>query len=118
MKACGGHHHVDRCIVGLNGERRQQLDIKGQADHERGPSGCQQAVIESAALPETVAAGGVVMAADAPLADWCAALARMWDERACYDRLAAAARAAAMAQTRALETVLDQWEALFRAAKA
>ncbi|MEC8027019.1 MAG: glycosyl transferase family 1, partial [Pseudomonadota bacterium] len=69
-------------------------------------------------LPETVAAGGVLMAADAPLADWCAALARMWDDRAYYDRLAAAARAAAMAPTRAPETVLDQWEALFRAAEA
>ena len=39
--------------------------------------------------------GAVVMAADAPRADWCAALARMWDDRAYYDRLAAAARAAA-----------------------
>ena len=33
-------------------------------------------------------------------ADWCAALARMWDDRAYYDRLAAAARAAAAAARR------------------
>ena len=90
----------------------------GRIVSETQVSGIPALVSDRGALPETVAAGGVLMAADAPRADWCAALARMWDERACYDRLAAAARAAAMAQTRALETVLDQWEALFRAAEA
>ena len=90
----------------------------GRIVSEAQVSGIPALVSDRGALPETVAAGGVLMAADAPLADWSAALARMWDDRACYDRLAAAARAAAMAQTRALETVLDQWEALFRAAEA
>ena len=52
-------------------------------------------------LHETVAAAGVVMAADPPRVDWCAALARMWDDRAHFDR------AAAMAPMRAPETVLD-----------
>lgn len=90
----------------------------GRIVSEAQVSGIPALVSDRGALPETVAAGGVVMAADAPLADWCAALARMWDDRAYYDRLAAAARAAAMAPTRAPETVLDQWEALFRAAEA
>ena len=81
-------------------------------------SGIPALVSDRGALAETVAAGRVQMAANATLADWCAALARMWGDRAYYDRLAAAARAAAMAPTHAPETALDQLEALFRAAEA
>ena len=81
-------------------------------------SGIPALVSDRGALPETVAAGGLVMAAHAPLADWCAALVRMWNDRANHDRLAAAARVAAIAPTRAPETVLDKWEALFRAAES
>ena len=44
-------------------------------------------------LPEAVGSGGMLVAPDAPLADWVAALRRMWDDRAGYDRLSDAALA-------------------------
>ncbi|UCI07721.1 glycosyltransferase [Mesorhizobium sp. B1-1-8] len=44
-------------------------------------------------LPEAIGSGGVVLDYDAPLADWVAAVRRLWNDKAEYDRLSAAARA-------------------------
>ncbi|HEY4275059.1 MAG TPA: glycosyltransferase, partial [Rhizomicrobium sp.] len=43
------------------------------------------------ALPEAVGPGGVLLDPDAPIEDWVAALRRMWDDRAYYAELSAAA---------------------------
>ncbi|CAN7512375.1 glycosyltransferase [Aminobacter sp. LjRoot7] len=44
-------------------------------------------------LPEAVGEGGVVLDYDAPLDDWVETVRRLWQDRAEYDRLSAAARA-------------------------
>ncbi|MDG4882484.1 glycosyltransferase [Mesorhizobium sp. WSM4884] len=43
-------------------------------------------------LPEAIGVGGVVLDYDAPLADWVATVRRLWNDKAEYDRLSAAAR--------------------------
>ncbi|MBM2710762.1 glycosyltransferase [Mesorhizobium caraganae] len=43
-------------------------------------------------LPEAIGSGGVVLDYDAPLADWVAAVRRLWSDEAEYKRLSAAAR--------------------------
>ncbi len=43
-------------------------------------------------LPEAIGDGGLTLAYDAPLADWFAALRRMWDEAPAYEALSEAAR--------------------------
>ena len=43
-------------------------------------------------LPEAIGAGGVVLDYDAPLADWVAAVRRLWNDSEEYKRLSAAAR--------------------------
>ncbi|RNJ42653.1 glycosyl transferase family 1 [Mesorhizobium erdmanii] len=42
-------------------------------------------------LPEAIGSGGVVLDYEAPLADWVAAIRRLWNDKAEYDRLSAAA---------------------------
>lgn len=44
-------------------------------------------------LPEAIGPGGVVLAHDAPIAEWTAALRGMWSDPALYDELSAAALA-------------------------
>jgi glycosyltransferase involved in cell wall biosynthesis len=44
-------------------------------------------------LPEAIGPGGLTVAHDAPIADWLAAFARIWDDRNAYDAFARAARA-------------------------
>ncbi|MGB1007917.1 MAG: glycosyltransferase, partial [Thalassobaculaceae bacterium] len=88
----------------------------GRIVSEAQVSGIPALVSDRGALPETVGAGGVVVGADASLDDWCAALTRMWDDRAFYDQLTVAARAMAVAPARAPQRVLDQWAALIAAA--
>ena len=46
-------------------------------------SGIPALASDRGALPETVAAGGVLMTADALFADWCVALAGAWRWRGC-----------------------------------
>lgn len=43
-------------------------------------------------LPEAIGSGGVVLDYDTPLADWVAAVRRLWSDEAEYKRLSAAAR--------------------------
>ena len=43
-------------------------------------------------LPEAVGPGGVVLDYDAPLADWVAAVRRLWNDNQEYDRLSGLAR--------------------------
>ncbi|TIV95047.1 MAG: glycosyl transferase family 1, partial [Mesorhizobium sp.] len=43
-------------------------------------------------LPEAIGNGGVILDYDAPLADWVAAIRRLWTDKADYDRMSAAAR--------------------------
>lgn len=47
----------------------------------------------SGGLPEAVGPGGLLVPPDAPFEDWLNALSRLWDDRAAYDRYAAAAAA-------------------------
>ena len=42
-------------------------------------------------LPEAIGPGGVTLPADAPTADWVAALRRMWDDAGHYETLSRAA---------------------------
>jgi hypothetical protein len=42
-------------------------------------------------LPEAIGSGGMVLDYDAPLADWVAAVRRLWNDEAEYKRLSAAA---------------------------
>ena len=44
-------------------------------------------------LPEAIGPGGMVLDYDAPLADWVAAIRRLWDDRQEYERLSEAALA-------------------------
>jgi glycosyltransferase involved in cell wall biosynthesis len=44
-------------------------------------------------LPEAIGPGGLTVAHTAPIADWLAAFARIWDDRKAYDEFARAARA-------------------------
>ncbi|MBN9550896.1 MAG: glycosyltransferase, partial [Alphaproteobacteria bacterium] len=43
-------------------------------------------------LPEAIGSGGVVLDYDAPLADWVAAIERLWNDKQEYERLSSAAR--------------------------
>lgn len=60
-------------------------------------------------LPQSVGPGGLNIAAHAPLADWLAALDRMWNDEAEYARLSALAHTHARREEMALERITDQF---------
>jgi glycosyltransferase involved in cell wall biosynthesis len=67
------------------------IEAWGRVATEAQVSGIPVLASNSGGLPEAVGPGGVVLDVAAPLGDWLAALARLWDDEACYARLAAAA---------------------------
>jgi glycosyltransferase involved in cell wall biosynthesis len=58
-------------------------------------------------LPESVGPGGLLLPHDAPVADWAAALGRLWDDKTLYAELSAAARAHAARREIQPEAVAD-----------
>ena len=77
-------------------------------------SGIPALVSDRGALPETVGGGGLSVPLDAGFDTWLAAFNRLWDDRALYDRSAAAARAAAASPDRAPDRVADRFLDLLR----
>ena len=72
-------------------------------------SGLPVIATRSGGLPEAVGPGGVLIDADAPLAEWETALATLWDDPAAHRRLAAAALAHAARPEIQPEALLDRF---------
>jgi glycosyltransferase involved in cell wall biosynthesis len=68
------------------------IESWGRVASEAQISGLPVLASSSGGLPEAVGPGGILLPPDAPLAEWQAALSRLWDQPATYRRLAAAAR--------------------------
>ncbi|MFO1055842.1 MAG: glycosyltransferase [Dongiaceae bacterium] len=68
------------------------IESWGRVASEAQVSGLPVLASRSGGLPEAVGPGGILLPPEAPLADWLAALARLWDDEGAYRRLAAAAR--------------------------
>lgn len=66
-------------------------------------------------LPEAVGEGGVLLEADAPAAEWAAALRRMWDDGAYYAQMSAAATQHAKRPANDPDQQIAQWEAVLSA---
>jgi glycosyltransferase involved in cell wall biosynthesis len=65
-------------------------------------------------LPEAIGPGGIVVAADAPVADWVGAVRGLWDDRDRYDAVSAAARAHAARPEMNADAQIDSLLRLFR----
>lgn len=64
----------------------------GRIAAEAHVSGIPVIASDCGGLPEAVGPGGVLVARDAPVADWVAALRRLWDDQEHYEELSQAAR--------------------------
>jgi len=61
-------------------------------------------------LPEAVGPGGILLEADAPGAEWAAALRRLWSDKAYYAELSAAATAHSQRPANDPDQQVAQWE--------
>jgi glycosyltransferase involved in cell wall biosynthesis len=67
-------------------------------------------------LPEAVGAGGVLLDLDRPIADWAAAVRKLWFDHRHYAQLSAAAVAHAQRREMTLPHQIEAWECCIRAA--
>src|SRR5689334_2331973 len=86
----------------------------GRVVAEAQMSGIPALVSDRGALPETLGGGGLSVPLDAGFDVWLAAFNRIWDERALYDRSAAAARTESAAPDRAPDRIADRFLDLLR----
>ena len=77
----------------------------GRVVAEAQVSGIPALTSDRGALPETLGSGGLSVPLDAGFDAWLAAFNRLWDDRALYDRCAAAAQAESTAEDRAPDRI-------------
>jgi glycosyltransferase involved in cell wall biosynthesis len=67
-------------------------------------------------LPEAIGPGGILFDPDAPVADWAAAVRKLWHDSRRYDELSAAARAHTLRPEISFPHQIEAWEQVLRAA--
>lgn len=82
----------------------------GRVVGEAQVSGIPTIASDRGGLPEVVGAGGIVLAHNAPVAEWSAAVSALWNDPALRARLGAAASAEACAPERGAAALADSFE--------
>ena len=88
------------------------IESWGRVASEAQISGIPVIAARRGGLPEAVGPGGILVDPDAPLADWEAALATLWDDPAAHRRYEAAALAHAARPEMAPDALLDRFVAV------
>jgi glycosyltransferase involved in cell wall biosynthesis len=81
----------------------------GRVVAEAQVSGIPALTSDRGALPETLGGGGLSAPLDSGFEAWHAAFNRLWDDRAFYDRSAAAALAESTAEDRAPDRIAERF---------